>query len=209
MKRIFILLLSLTLSPGISVGAGELSPHEVAEGFWAAIKTNDIPTLRKYIASRSLKKEDLATHLPSIGNVELGKTLIEEDRAWVETSVVMRRNESESITIPLETMLIKENGQWKVLYEETVMMITETSELARFLDRLGDLTEQFGQRFDRSLGELQRSLPEAEQELRELEEKLKAQLPEIKDRLEGLMKELEELLKPFQQTQPSEEERAI
>lgn len=211
MKRIVVFLLSLALSLGtaLKAGAEEFSPHKVTEKFWTAIEENDTSTLRKYVTSRSLKEEDFETDLPSISGVELGKTTIDGDRAWVKTSVVICSDDSGSITVPIETVLAMENGEWKVLYEETVLTILETSKLARFLDRFGNLGEQFGQKFNHSLEELQRSLPEVEQELRELEKRLKAQLPEIQDRLEDLTKELEELLNPSQQAPSSEKERAI
>lgn len=207
LTTVFLLLLMLLFGATPGIGAEKLSPQEVTERFWTAIQTKDIPALRKYIASNSLKEENLAAHLPSVNSVELGRILIDKNQAWIETNVVMGGDEP--VTIPLETVLIKENGQWEVLYDETVAISTEASDLARFLERFGDLSAQFERKFNQSLEELQRSIPQVEEELEDIEKKLKAQIPEIKEHLKGLMQELEELFRSVQQAPPSEGEKAI
>jgi hypothetical protein len=209
MKRIVIFALSLTLCLGATIGVciERLSPFEVAEKFWAAIKADDRATIHKYIASKSLKGDDLTSSLLPIEDFKLDKTTIKGDRAWIETIVVVRSEEP--VDVLLETMLIREEGQWKVLYGETIAMITEASDLARALESFQELTEKFAQKFDKSLDELQRSLPKVERELKEIEKKLKAEIPGIKNRLEGLAKELEDLFNSLKQDPPPEKGKAI
>jgi hypothetical protein len=208
MKRVVILILSLALCLEATTGESieRLSPFKVAKIFWTAIETNDKATIRQYIASESLPEGDLSSLLP-IEGFKLDKTTIKGERAWIKTTVIVRSEEP--INVPLETMLIREDGQWKVLYEETVAMITEASDLARALESFQELTERFAQKFDKSLDELQRSLPKVERELKEIEKKLKAEIPGIKNRLEGLAKELEDLFNSLKQDPPPEKGKAI
>jgi hypothetical protein len=209
MKRIitFLILSALYLGTAAGLASETLSPHVVTEKFWEAIQRNDLATAHQYIASDSLEKEDLTAPLLPIAQVELGKTIIDKEQAWVETTITVHREET--VTIPIKTILIHENQQWKVRYQETVTLLTETSELARLLEQFGAMTEQFAQKFNQSLQELQRSLPEVERGLKDIESKLKAQIPEIQKRLEDLGEELEKLFKSAPPAPPSDKEKTI
>jgi len=202
----FFSLSMLYLGATLGVCEEKLSPLEVTEKFWEAIQAQDMNAAHQYLAS-SFKKEESLTPLLPITKVELGKAVIEKEQAWVETTVTVHKDKM--IAIPIRTILIQENGHWKVRYEETVAMLTETSELARLLDQFGEFTEQFAEKFNKSLKELQRSLPEVERGLKEIESKLKAQIPEIKKRLEDIAEELENLFQSPQSPSPSDKERTI
>ena len=207
MKQIVTLFLLLVLYLGSAVGLASemISPHVVTEKFWEAIQAHELETARQYIASESLEKEYLTAPLLPIIQVELGKTIIDKERAWVETTVTVHRDET--VAIPIKTILIQEDQQWKVRYQDTVTLLTETSQLARLLEQFGTMTEQFAQKFNHSLQELQRSLPEIERGLKDIESKLKAQVPEIQKRLEDLGEELEKLFKSA--PPPSDQEKTI
>lgn len=214
MKKSIFFTLLLMLCLGATLGACaerlsplKLSPFEVTNKFWTAIKTNDTKTIREYILTESPNKEDLTSSLLPITDFKLGKITIDGERSWVETTVTVEGERS--MAVPIETVLIKENGQWKVRYEETVAMLTEASELARALENFGTLTEQFSKKIDQSLEGLQRSLPKVQREFKAIEEKLKADLPEIQKQLEGFARELQDLFKSLEQTPPPEKERAI
>ncbi|ABA58595.1 hypothetical protein Noc_2135 [Nitrosococcus oceani ATCC 19707] len=203
----FTLLLALCLVTTLGACAEKLSSYEVAEKFWTAVKENDVETMRKYVLTESLNKEDLISSLLPITNFKLGKIVIDGEKSWVETTVTV--SNERPVTVPLDTVLAKENGRWKVRYDETVKMLSEASELAQALENFGAMTEQFSNKIGQSLDELQRSLPKVQRELKSIEEKLKAELPEIQKQLEGFAKELQDLFRSLEQTPPPEEEHAI
>ncbi len=203
----FTLLLGLCLVATLGACAEKLSSYEVAEKFWTAVKMNDVKTIHTYILTESLNKEDLISSLLPITNFKLGKVIIDGDQSWIETTVTV--SNERPVTIPLDTVLAKENGYWKVRYDETVKMLSEASELAQALEGFGVMTEQFSNKIDQSLDELQRSLPRVQRELKSIEEKLKAALPEIQKQMEGFAKELQDLFKSLEQTPPPEKEQAI
>ncbi|QBQ56081.1 hypothetical protein [Nitrosococcus wardiae] len=209
MKRLITFSLLLVFCLGATPGAcaEKLSPFEVTEKFWTAVKKNDIQSIRQYVSSEYSEKKELTPSLLPIAEFELGKIIIDGEQALVETTVVV--DGERPVTVPLETTLVREKGLWKVHYEETVAMLTEASELARALKGLETLAEQFSQKLDQSLTELQQSLPKVQRELKEIEKKLKAELPEIQKQLEGLSKEFEELFRSLQQPPSSEQEKAI
>jgi chaperonin cofactor prefoldin len=106
-------------------------------------------------------------------------------------------------------VLIRENGQWKVLYRETVEMVTEASELSRILNNFQELSKIFAKKFDKSVDKLQQSLPIVEHKLKEIKEKLKTEIPGIEDQLKGIAKELDDLFNSLQQAPPPEKEQSI
>jgi len=209
MKQIVILILSLALCLESTTSAGieGSSPLEVTRKFWAVVKADDITALRGYISSESLKGAALASSIPSISDFKLGKTTIEDGQAWVKTTVVVSGDKL--VTVPVETVLIREKGQWKVCYRETTEVLTEASEVARVLEHFQELSINFAQKFNKSLDELQYSLPTLEHQLKEIKEKLKAEIPGIKDRLKGIAKELDDLFNSLPQAPPPKREKSI
>jgi hypothetical protein len=210
MKQAIILILSLILCLKATISAGieeKLSPTEVTEKFWTAIKANDISALREYITSKSLKEDDLTSPLPHISEFKLNKAIIEGGQARIKTTVVVMGDKL--VTVPAETVLIRENGQWKVLYRETVEMVTEASELSRILNNFQELSKIFAKKFDKSVDKLQQSLPIVEHKLKEIKEKLKTEIPGIEDQLKGIAKELDDLFNSLQQAPPPEKEQSI
>lgn len=204
---VFALPLVLYFGAGFAALAEGLSPDEVAKRFWTAVKANDKQAVEEYVSAESSESDNLGSSLPPIEEFELGKIVIDGERAWVETTLAV--SSEDTVNIPFETVLVREKDHWKVSYEETVALLAEAGELARALKGLESLADQFSEKIDQSLEELQRSLPKVQRGLKEIEKKLKAELPEIQKQLEGLAKEFEDLFESLQETPPSEQERAI
>jgi len=194
------------MSVVVSGCATSLSPIEVSQHFWTGVQNRDSQTIRKYITSDTPRDGDLTTNILPVSNFTLGRTIIDKDQAWVDTTVDIAGEEPFSLSI--KTVLLQENQQWKVDYTATVASISSSSDVARILGNLNDLGIQFTDKLNQSLGEIQKTLPEVQRELEKIEESMKQKLPELQQRMEEFMRQLEEALgnKPGSQPPPRTEE---
>ena len=188
LKSTYLIWLCIILSGCVT----NLSPIEVSEKFWTAVKNKDSTTVRRYISSNGNEKNELTENILPLDEISLGRTIIDGEEAWVDTEVVIAGDEP--FRLPLKTVLLKENQQWKVDYDATVASITKGSSVARVMGSLADLSSQFAKELDRSLDEIQKTLPEVQREIEKIEDSVKQQLPELKERLEEIIKQLEEAL---------------
>ncbi len=197
--QLLLLFILLALSAaGCNQG---LYPLDRADIFWRAIQAQDADKLRKSITAESRQQNNLIKNILPVGQVSLGKTVIDGDRAWVDTTVEIKAEKS--FSIPLKTILLKENGLWMVDYENTVATLSSASELATVMDSIHELGEQFAKQFNEVLDVLKKNIPQVQHELEKLEEHIKSQIPELKDSLEDLARRLEEALKHPPQDSPA------
>jgi len=183
--------------------AANLSPIEVSDRFWSALKNGDGHAASGYVTSgslESLKKQDLEQDILPINNVSFGKTVIDGEQAWVDTDVEIAGNDP--FTLPLKTVLLMENRQWKINYEKTVASVSKTSSVARVLGELNNIGEQFNEKLNRSLDEIERTLPQVQKEIEKIEDNMRQKLPELRQRLEDFMRQLEETLGNRKDPQP-------
>jgi len=177
-----------------------LSPIEVSEKFWTAVKNKDSKTVRKYIVSNGKEKNELTENILPLDEISLGRTIIDGEQAWVDTEVVIASDDP--FRLPLKTVLLKENQQWKIDYDATVTSITKGSSVARVMGSLADLSSQFAKELDRSLDEIQKTIPEVQREIERIEESVNKHLPELTKRMEEFIKQLEEALGEISEDRP-------
>lgn len=195
-----LLICSAFFIPGC---AANLSPMEVSDKFWTAVKNRDGRMASGYVTSgslESLKQQDLDQDILPINNVSFGKTVIDGEQAWVDTDVVIAGNDP--FHLPLKTVLLMENRDWKVDYDKTVASVSKSSSVARVLGELNNIGEQFNEKLNRSLDEIERTLPQVQKEIEKIEGNLREKLPELRQRLEEFMRQLEESLGNKKETQP-------
>ena len=209
--RSTLLLFFLTGIAILSSGCEEkLTPLQVSEHFWKGIEQKDPALVSKYISSDSRVDTDSMENILTVTGATFGRTVIEADRAWVDTSVKIESEEP--FTLPLATVLVMQDGYWKVDYDETVVSITSGSEIAKVISGMRDLGGRFADELDKSLGEMQKAIPEIKREIGKVEEEIRSRIPELQKRMEEFMKQLEEALKnpPTQpQKPPQENNKAI
>ena len=207
MKSVFLICTAFFI-PGC---AANLSPMEVSDKFWTAVKNGNGQVASGYVTSgslESLKNQDLEQDILPINNVSFGKTVIDGEQAWVDTDVEIAGNDP--FTLPLKTVLLMENRQWKIDYDKTVASVSKTSSVARVLGELNIIGEQFNEKLNQSLDEIERTLPQVQKEIEKIEDNMREKLPELKQRLEEFMRQLEEALGGSKkETQPSPRAKEI
>lgn len=97
------------------------SQMAVAKGFWDAMNAKDIQAARSFVTKGSadklhIKEEDAAANC----KVDFGDIKIEDNKTTIETTMQTYDGATE-FQVQMQTILIKEDGQWKVDAEQTMM----------------------------------------------------------------------------------------
>lgn len=194
MRRLLLVLLSVCLPLIWGTGCSEVnSPLEVSEIFWDAVERGDVNTIRKVTLPESLPESEITENILPISDVEFGRIIIDGDQATVETRLTVQSDRP--LQLPIETLLLREDGEWRVDYKSTVASVQRDSPVAAMLQGLQEFNERITRAMDESVNELERSLPELERQLRSLEREMQRQLPEWQQRLEEFANRMEEALR--------------
>ena len=189
LKLIFITSICLFMA-----GCGEgLYPIDVSEGFWRGVKNKDIRAIEKYSTEDSLTGDELSENILPIDEIILGKTVIDGDAAWVDTTVTISGDKP--YTLPIKTVLIRENKQWKVDYQATMKWVSKGSSVYSVINGIKSMTRDLAEEFDQSMEDIQKAIPEIKQEVEEIEESLMKHVPELKKQVEDFVEDLEEAIK--------------
>ncbi|HHT9146088.1 MAG TPA: hypothetical protein ACFYD4_10500, partial [Candidatus Wunengus sp. YC61] len=93
----------------------------VAKGFWDAMNAKDVQTARSFVTKGSadklhIKEEDTTASC----KVTFGDIKIEDNKTTIETTMQTNDGTTE-FQVQMQTILVKEEGQWKVDAEQTMM----------------------------------------------------------------------------------------
>ena len=169
-----------------------LYPVDVAEKFWRAIKDKDVRVIRKYSTEDSLTGEELSENILQLDEIVLGKTIIDGDSAWVDTTVTISGDRP--LTLPLRTVLIRENKQWKVDYDETIKLVSKESSVSRIISSIRSMREDLTAELSQSMEDIQKAIPEVKEEIEKIEESLLEYVPELKKQIEEFVKDLRDAI---------------
>ena len=168
------------------------TPMDVSQAFWEAVKQKDVNAIRQLSITNSIPADLKSEDVVSITNASFGKIVIDGTHAEVETRVTVASDHPASL--PLDTVLIQENEQWKVDYQASMSAIYDGSQVSEIIRELKVFGENFSKEFDQSMHELDKAMPEIEKEVNRMGEALKEHLPAIKKQFEDLARELQRSL---------------
>jgi len=170
-----------------------LYPIDVSEGFWRAVKDKDITAIEKYSTEDSLTGDELSENILPLDEIILGKTVIDGDEAWVDTTVTISADKPYSL--PIKTVLIRENKQWKVDYQATMKWVSKGSSVYSVINGIKNMTDELAAELSQSMEDIQKAIPEIKKEVERIEESLLEHVPELKKQVEEFVKDLEEAIK--------------
>jgi len=188
-KLMFLSLICLSIT-GCDEG---LYPIDVSEGFWRAVKDKDINAIEKYSTEDSLTGDELSENILPFDEIILGKTVIDGDGAWVDTTVTISGDKP--YTLPIKTVLIRENKQWKVDYQATMKWVSKGSSVYSVISGIKNMTEELAEELNQSMEDIQKAIPEIKKEVERIEESLLEYVPELKKQVEEFVEDLEEAIK--------------
>jgi len=193
-RKITFQLIFLSLICLYITGCDEvLYPIDVSEGFWRAVKNKDVNAIVKYSTKDSLTGEELGENILPLDEIILGKTVIDGDGAWVDTTVTISGDKP--YTLPIKTVLIRENKQWKVDYQATMKWVSKGSSVYSVISGIKNMTEELAEELNQSMEDIQKAIPEIKEEVERIEESLMEHVPELKKQVEEFVEDLEEAIK--------------
>jgi hypothetical protein len=146
------------LSTGGCGAAG--GPESVASGFWDAIMAGDKETAKKYATKNSIA--DLELEPPAAGetrDIELGKAVESDAQASIPTTLITRTADQES-RVPLNTILIKEDGSWKVDWNQTLASMLGGM-MGEMVKGMSEAMKTMSEEMGKSMEEMNKSFDEA------------------------------------------------
>lgn len=115
----------------------------VAKNFWKAMKTRDIEKAKTYATTASaggLTINDEADDQDV--EITFGEVEIKDGKSTIETN--MRTvNDDSQMEIPMQTVLVKENGEWKVDVNLTMMSLFGGA-MGAMMETMKDGMEELG-----------------------------------------------------------------
>jgi len=147
------------LSTGGCGAAG--GPESVASSFWDAIMAGDKETAKKYATKNSIAEMELeAKEQGEERDVEFGKPVEADNQVSVPTTLVTTTNGQQQ-RVPLNTILVKEDGDWKVDWNQTMasllggmmgeMMKGMSDAMKGMSDEMGKSFEEAGKAYEEAM----------------------------------------------------------
>lgn len=151
------------------------TPDEVTTAFWEALIDDQLGAAKDYATPAS---RDLVEREPYLeeASVQTGQIVINGTDASVETVITTSTTDETDKTLTFNTVLAKENNQWLVDYQQTLINISNQpfSGIIRSLKALGDIFNK----------QLEQQLPLIEKQLESFGQELERQLDEFGRQLE-------------------------
>lgn len=177
-RSLFVISLSVSLLAACSKSP---DPKAIAQKFWEATKTGNIEQIKPYVTKTSLTHEMMQENTSETheGTFTLGEPEIKENTASIPTTI-----QDKEMNMPLTTVLQKEDGQWKVDVQATMMSMMggAMAEMMKGMEQMGKtLGEGMGQAMQgigEGLGEdFEKSMHQMGENMgKEIERALKEQL---------------------------------
>lgn len=177
-------------------------PQEVAQYFWDAMKVQDIEGARKHSTMETRNLMTAPDEQLRDVNVKFGKILIDGNTATIETIVHMQRNGTET-TLPSQTILKREDGEWRVDYQQTKKGLEGSDSPADIAEDVQKLGQKISNHMDKALDEVKQKIPEYTEQVKKLgeaaskkmDEAWQRQVTEIKKIMEEFGKILDQTVK--------------
>ncbi len=191
-KTTFILIFISCICLFITSCNEGLYPIDVAEGFWRAVKDKDAKAIQKYSTNNSLKEDEPGENILPLDEITLGKTVIDGESAWVDTTVTISGDKP--FTIPLRTELVRENNRWKVDYNATIKLVSQGSAVSNVINSIRNMSKDLAEELNESMEEIQKTIPEVTEEVEKIEESLLEHIPELKKQIEEFVRDLKDAI---------------
>lgn len=151
-----------------------LTPEQVTTEFWEAMVEGNLDSARKYATQET---QQLVTKQQNMEDATLktGVVLIDGSNATVSTIITLKKPESNKV-LSFETVLLKENDQWKVDYHRTLNNLSNLpfGDIFKSLRGIGETINK----------ELEQQIPLFDKQIKSFSEELTRQLDEFRRQLE-------------------------
>ncbi len=122
-RRIALILLSVIVLFSLGCSSGKDESVTVAKNFWKAMEDRDIEKARSYATKATASSLNI-NESDEDQDVEIifGEVTKEDGKTLVVTTMRTTQDEK-TIDIPMKTVLVKEEGEWRVDVDQTMMSL--------------------------------------------------------------------------------------
>ena len=158
--KLLIIAISLPLSACLQVND---NPKQVAHNYWSAITRGDHETARKLVSSNSQQDYENYISLPSGSRIPVDHVELDEEYATV-ASVLNPAGESPDDNRQFDTVLVLEEGKWKIDAQRTQLPLPKTlSE-----KQMEELADQLSESMQKNIESIDETMAEGMQMLNEV-----------------------------------------
>ncbi|MFZ2313687.1 MAG: hypothetical protein WAV82_13840, partial [Methylobacter sp.] len=150
------------------------TPEQITTEFWEAMADSDLDSARKYATRETQYLVNTQQSLED-ATVKTEEAFINGSNATVATLMTLKESEINDV-LSFDTVLLKENNQWKVDYQQTLnnLSLLPLGDIFRSLRALGETFNK----------ELKQQIPLFEKQFKSFSEELIRQLDEFRRQLE-------------------------
>ncbi|UCG53218.1 MAG: hypothetical protein JSW58_06590 [Candidatus Latescibacterota bacterium] len=152
MRKVTVAVLFVLLVPLVfGCSKGEDESLVVAKAFWKAMENRDIVTARSYCTSETANSLQIDEDKKDQDvDISFGRVEIKDGQAHVKTTMVGTNEDGSIMSIPLETILVERNGEWKVDANQTMMSILGGA-MGAMMESMKDGMEEMGKAMTESM----------------------------------------------------------
>lgn len=125
----------------------------VAENFWSAMEARDIELARSYATDETANsvtiKDDAGDEE---ADIQFGDVTHEDGQALVATMIKAVNDDGSEMEMAMQTVLVKQNGEWKVDVDQTFMSL--------FGGAMGAMMEQMGEAMQQGMEDMGKAMVE-------------------------------------------------
>lgn len=162
------------------------SPKQVAEKYWNALKTGDQSTAKNLVSKNTQQKLEAYLALPPDQKITIEEVTLGSEQTTIAT-VISVKDKSPDNQYTVETVLVLEDGQWKVDASRTLAPMPTTTNK----EKLETLAQQLSESMQKNIDTMDDAITEGMQLLNET---LSGGSKEMGESLLKLMNELNNLM---------------
>jgi hypothetical protein len=182
------------------------SPKQVAEKYWNALRSGDQATARKLVSKKTQQNLDTYLALSPDQKTPLKKITLGAEQTTV-TTIINPNNTEPDAQHELETILILEDGQWKVDAAHTqppVLIATNDEELDKLAKQLSESMQENIDTMDDAVTEGMQMLDETLQDgSKEMGESLLRLMNDLNKSMEESIDKMKQRRQQQEQNQPN------
>jgi hypothetical protein len=139
-------------------GSSGDSPETVADSFWTALQNQELTLARSYATPETADMLNDANNDQDV-QVTLGETTMKDGEAHIQTTM-KADNEGQSMDIAMTTVLVQQEGSWRVDVNKTMMSIFGGA-MGEMMEQMGEAMQEMGESMAEGMQESMESMGES------------------------------------------------
>ena len=151
--RMFTVTLLVLLFTPVFIGCGNSEDESltVAKAFWEAMENEDLEMARSYCTRETAGSISMNEDKESQDvDITFGRVEMKDGESHVKTTLVGTNDDGSIMSIPMETILVKRDGEWKVDGSQTMMSVRGGA-MGAMMDAMKDGMEEMGEAMAESM----------------------------------------------------------